>query len=227
MFVPLPHSLTAPIQHRAVDDAQKTLRIITCPSGNSVGSLTQMKKKTKKWLDALTNGWLHHRMMWFSFDRQLWPSVKYRLCCSMATLSELKSVLLPFFGKMLPLGGIVWTASKGSTQLDWGFYGACLPHPGVEAIVEQSNKLLMHYGCQTALGTKLQTFLGLLLVELGMSFQPLQLSYNKFGDMVTTSWLKQVWEKLDRFNVVVMVHKLHSVFPWEEDNWLMTWFIAI
>jgi hypothetical protein len=77
-------------------------------------------------------------MMWFSVDRQLWPSVKYRLCCSIATLSELESVLLPFYRKMLPLGGIIWTASKGIQQLDRGFYSAGLPHPGIEAMVEQS-----------------------------------------------------------------------------------------
>ena len=112
VFVPLPNGTLAPIQHRVVDDAQKTLGIITCPSGNSMGSLTQMKEKTKKWLDALTSGRLHCRMMWFSVDRQLWPSVKYGLCCSMATLSELESVMLPFYRKMLPLGGIVRTASK-------------------------------------------------------------------------------------------------------------------
>jgi hypothetical protein len=40
-----------------------------------------------------------------SVDRQLWPSVKCELCCSMATLPELESVLLPFYWKMLPLGG--------------------------------------------------------------------------------------------------------------------------
>jgi hypothetical protein len=107
VFVLLPDGLTEPIPHRAVDNAQKTLGIITCPSGNSTGSLTQMKEKTKKWLDALTSRRLHCCMMWFSADRQLWPSVKYRLCCSMATLFELESVLLLFYGKMLPLGGVV------------------------------------------------------------------------------------------------------------------------
>ncbi len=30
LFVPLPNGLLAPIQHQAVDDAQKTLWIITC-----------------------------------------------------------------------------------------------------------------------------------------------------------------------------------------------------
>jgi hypothetical protein len=191
------------------------------------GSLRQMKEKTKKWLDALTSGRLHHCMMWFSVDRQLWLSVKYGLCCSMATLSELELVLLPFYGAMLPLGRIVRTAPKGIQQLNRGFYGASFPHPGVEAIVEQSNKLLMHYGCCTALGTELQTSIGLLLVELGMSFQPLQLSFADFGHMVTTSWLRQVWEKLDRFKFAVTVHNLHSVFPREGDDWLMARFIGV
>jgi hypothetical protein len=122
MFVLLPNGLTAIIQHRAVDDTQKTLGIITCPSGNSTDSLTQMKEKTKKWLDSLTNGQLHPRMMRISVDCKLWPSVKYGLCCSMATLSELKSVLLLLKGKMLPLGGIVWTASIGIRQIDWGIW---------------------------------------------------------------------------------------------------------
>ena len=107
VFVPLPNGLWAPIQQRAVDNAQKTLGIITCPSGSSTGSLKQMKEKTKKWLDTLTGGRFHCRMMWFSVDRQLWPSVKYGLCCSMGTLPELESVLLPFYSAMLPLGGVV------------------------------------------------------------------------------------------------------------------------
>jgi hypothetical protein len=98
-----------------VDDDQKTLGMITCPSGNSTGSLMQMKEKTKKWLDALTSRRLYCCMMWDSVDCQLWPSAKYRLCCSMEALSELKLVLHPFYKKMLPLGlgGIVWKGSRG------------------------------------------------------------------------------------------------------------------
>jgi hypothetical protein len=227
VFITLPNGMLAPIQHRVVDDAQKTLRIIICPSGDSTGSLTQMKKKTKKWLDALTSGRLHYLLVWISVDHQLWPSVKYGLCCNMATLTELELVMLPFYGKMLPMGGIVRTASKGIQQLDWGFYGAGLPHPGVEAIVEQSNKLLTHYGCHTALCTELQTSIKLLLVELGMTFQPLQLSYAHFGNMVTISWLKRVWEKLDRFKFAVTVYNLCSMYPQEGDNWLMARLIIV
>ncbi len=113
LFVPLPDGKMAPISHLAVDDAQETLGDTMCPSRNSVGSLHQMKGKPKKWFDLLTAGRLHCQMMWFSVDRQLWPSVKYGLCCSMATLSELDSVLMPLYGIMLPLGGIVSKANRG------------------------------------------------------------------------------------------------------------------
>ncbi len=91
LFIPLPDGILAPISHLAVDNAQKTLGVTTCPSGNSAGSLNQMKDKAKKWFDSLTAGRLYRQMMWFSVDPQMWPSVKYGFCCSMATLSELDS----------------------------------------------------------------------------------------------------------------------------------------
>ncbi len=145
--IPMPDGTAAPISPIAVDDAQMTLGVVRCPSGSSYGSLLQMKEKTQKWLDSLTAGQLHRRMMWFSVNQQLWPSVKYGLCCSIATLPELDTALLPFYKKMLLLGGVVRKANCG--QLDRGFFGAGFPHPGVEATVEQANKLLMHYGCHT------------------------------------------------------------------------------
>ncbi len=110
----------------------------------------------------------------------------------MATLSELDLVLMPLYGKILPLGGIISKANWGIRQLDRGFYGAGFPHPGVEATLEQANKLLIHYGCRIALGTELQTLLELLVVDLGISFQPIQVSYEHFGDWVTTLRLKRV-----------------------------------
>jgi hypothetical protein len=144
----------------------------------------------------------------------------------MVTLPELENILLPFYGKMLLLGEIVSKANQGIQQLDCGFYGAGFPHPGVEPMVEQANKLLMHYGFHAALGTELQRSLKLLVADLGLSFQPFQVSFEHYGKWVTTSWLKRVWEKVVHYNLVLLVHNLLSVFPREGDDWLMARFIA-
>ena len=117
-------------------------------------------------------------------------------------------------------------ANRGIRKLDRGFFGAGFPHPGVEATLKQANKLLMHYGCRTALGTELQTSLELLVVDLGLSFQPFQVSYEHFGDWVTTSWLKRVWEKVSFFGFTLSVNNLLVCYPREGDDWLMSRFIA-
>jgi hypothetical protein len=111
--VPMLDGTKSPIQHQAANDAQRTLRVITCPSGDSAGGLLQMIKKAQKWLDKLAAGRMHWHLMWVSVDCQLWPLVRYGLCCSMATLPELEACLLPLYVKMLPLGGIIIKHPRG------------------------------------------------------------------------------------------------------------------
>ncbi len=84
----------------------------------------------------------------------------------------------------------------------------------------------MHNECHTALGTKLQTSLELLVADLGLSFQPFRVSYKHYGEWVTTCWLKRVWEKVDCYGFVLTVHNLSSTFPWEGKDWLMARFIT-
>ena len=65
-------------------------------------------------------------------------------------------------------GGIVSSALTGMRQLDRGFFGAGCPHPGVECLIAQSNKLVMHYGCHSGVGLKMQASLELFMIELGL-----------------------------------------------------------
>jgi hypothetical protein len=120
-----------------------------------------------------------------------------------------------------PLGGVRWTARRGIRQLDRGFYGIGFPHPAVECLLAQLNKLMMHYGCQNCLGLELQTTMELLVIELGLSAQPLQENYDRHHQRVTHSWMKSVWEKAHRLKVTVTLADLPSQPPWERDSWLM------
>ena len=84
-------------------------------------------------------------------------------------------------------------------------------------MVEQSNKLLTHYGCSMALGNELQTFLDLLLVE----------HFNPSRDLMITRTLAMWLPLVGLSGFVVTVHNLQSVFPRDEDHWLMARFIAL
>ena len=64
-----------------------------------------------------------------------------------------------------------------------------------------------------------------MITELGLSFQPLQLSYKNFSAWATASWLKLVWEKCDIFDIRVDFNNVPLEFPRECDQWMMAAFI--
>jgi hypothetical protein len=194
---------------------------MTSPDGSSAGQIAQMREKAQDWIDAVRNGHLHHCNVWFSLGTQFWPRVGYSLCSSTATFDELEGALRKQYYQILPLGGIIRTAPLDSRMINTGFYCPGQPHPGVEALVAMSNKLLMHYGCRSALGDFMKTSYGYFTLELGVSFQPFQVSYKQFSFLATHCWMKMLWEKADRFGVTIEMAKGRLQFPSHGDKFLM------
>jgi hypothetical protein len=144
--VPLPRSAKVGIGHRPVTHLEKTLGAMTSPNSDSSGSLRMMQNKAQQWIDLVRNGHLHCRNIWFSLNVQFWPRVGYSLCSSTATYDELESALQKQYYQILSLGGIIRTMPLKSRTVDARFFCPGLPHPGVEALIAMTNKLLMHYG---------------------------------------------------------------------------------
>jgi hypothetical protein len=89
--------------------------------------------------------------------------------------------------------------------MDAGFFGVDLPHLGVEALIAMLNKLLMHYGCDTATGRFMRISYSLFYLELGLLFQPMQESYQKYSTLVTHLWMKMLWEKISMFDLYTVM----------------------
>jgi hypothetical protein len=96
---------------------------------------------------------------------------------------------------------------------------------GVEALVAMSNKLLMHYGCDTATGRFMRASHSLFLLELGISTQPLQESYEKYSFLSTHSWMKMLWEKISMFGIRTIIADGGLDNPRVGDRFLMQVFI--
>jgi hypothetical protein len=210
-----------PIAHKQVDHAEKTLGAMTLPDGNSGASIQLMQEKAQNWINAMRSGHLHRRNVRFSLKVQFRPQVKYGLCSTTATFSKLEQALHWQYYQILPLGGVVRSTPVGSRMIDTGFYGVGLLHVGIEALIAMTNKLLMHYGCSTATGRFMQISHSLLLVELGMSFQPLQVSYKNHNHLVTHTWMKMLWEKLSMFEMTVIITENSWGFPREREKFIM------
>jgi hypothetical protein len=112
-------------------------------------------------------------------------------------------------------------ARRGIRQLNLSFYGVGCPHPAIECLIVQLNKLLMHYGNQSCMGLKMQNTTELLVIEQGMLLQPFQKEYAAYQHLVTHLWVKLVWEKASCVRVVIKKANLPLHPPRERDSWLM------
>ena len=125
---------------------------------------------------------------------------------------------------MVSLGGIAKTAKTDIRMTASGCYGAGLQHPEVETAVAQCNKLLMYYGCDTSVGSEFQISIELFLLEIGASFQPLQLQFDRYAGRTTHCWFKTLWEKASTYGLKIIINKISLKFARRGDKWLMACF---
>ena len=65
ILVPLEDGSMAQIEHLPLDASTKTLGSMTCPTGSSAGSLTQMVEKATEWKDKACAAKIHWQTTWF------------------------------------------------------------------------------------------------------------------------------------------------------------------
>ena len=66
-----------------------------------------------------------------------------------------------------------------------------------------------------------------MVLELELSLQPLQQSYSKYGNWVTHSWLKTIWEKCNWFQIKIHFADVPLDITREGDRWLMEEFMQV
>ena len=154
--VPMADGSLEEIEHLPVTKAIKTLGSMTCPAGNSLAAIEKMKTQGQEWVDKVLASKLSRRNVWFMVDCQLWPRVGYGICNNVAVWGDLDTCMQRIYWQLIARGGVRRSAPAALRQLDKGFYGIGCPHPGVECLIGQLNKLLIHYGCNSGLGLEMR-----------------------------------------------------------------------
>ena len=220
--MPMPDGSSVTIEHVAVSKSKETLGVHTCPSGENKGELKAIQYKAQGWAYKEKNGKPKRKSVWFLLEKQFLPKVRYGLCGNTDSFTQLEDYLQRQYWQIMPLGGIIRSAPKEIRKVDKGFYSAGCSHLGVESLVEQMNKLLIHYGCRTSVELNMQLSMELLTLEMGISSQPLQVAYKRYGPWITDVWFKILWEKVDRFGITVKVCNIPLLQPRKIDKWMMT-----
>ena len=227
--VPLPDGTSVPIRHLGVDQPEETLGVFSCPSGDQSSLIKKMQDKADEWIGRAKDSHLGRRDIWFLVERQLWMGLKYGLCCHSSEWRVMEGILHKQWHQLVPMGGVICSAPASLRQLDAGFFGIGCPHVGVECFVEQINKMLIHYGCSSSVGFGFKVSVEYMILELGVAFQPFQVSYKKYSKRLTKCWLKSLWEKCQMFGVQILLNLKEDgiQMPRAGDKWIMLEFERI
>ena len=224
--VPLPTGLPSTIQQLSVHVPSTTLGGTTSPSGPTC-TLSALSSKAIEWASLARNSGLRPRDFHVSVSKKFWPKLRYGLCANTSSFQDMVSAMhRPYFW-MAPVAGLIRSAKRELRYLDTGFYGLGFPHWGIEAAIEAYKKFYQHFGTGSVVGTQLQMSVEILTCELGLSAQPFLLPYEKYGSRATDCFVKSLWEKLDRFQLKLILDLEGFALPREHDRWIMAAFEQI
>ena len=186
-----------------------------------------LKEKATDCVQKVLGSRVNRRQVWKWISACFWSKVKYGLCCNTGRIAELQESLGNTYYQLLPLCGVIRSAPTELRDLASAFYGVGLPNVAIECCIEQLNKFQMHYGCPSSVGFKLQISMELFIVQLGRSLQPFDESYSRYHSLTTNCWLKSLWEKVEYYDIKVVLNNIKLPFPKEGDKWLMQVFEEI
>ena len=88
------------------------------------------------------------------------------------------------------------------------------------------NSFLQHYNINSALGITIQATLENLQLELGVKGCPLHSDYDTWNGLATNSWIKALWEKIDKLRIKLEVVYKSIPLPREKNmyaSWKYSW----
>ena len=230
----LPDGTPFLMKHHSVHHPETMLGVATCPSGacrstcgcseECQGPLDVLRTKASDCAQKVLGSSVNRRQFWTWMTACFWPKVSFGLSCNTASIKELQNSLQKTYYELMPKGGLIRSAPKSLRDLDIGFYGVGFPNVAIECGIQQLNKLLMHYGCESSAGTLLQSSVELLVIELGRSHQPFDESFERYQSWVTSCWAKSLWEKADCYGIKIVLNNIDFPFPRLGDRWLMSVF---
>jgi hypothetical protein len=181
IMVPLEDGSSAEIKHLDIYTPTKTLGLMTAPTGSNAGALAWMKENAEGRLVKASGAKHHKRNVWFLLDKQFWSKETYGISATSAPFKDLDKCLMRTYYDLLPRSGNRKSIRRELRQMDRDFYGIGFPHPEIECLAGKVTKLLSHYGSTSGLGKHMQVSMVLLVIEVGISLQPLLEQYRQYS----------------------------------------------
>jgi hypothetical protein len=200
-----PKGPDVPIKTHNSMTTSKMLGIHFSLAGNSSMHVEHMVQKGMDWVDCLRTKPVSRGNAWLSFYLQLFPGILWGLVTVCMLPIKLDKSFQRVYEKALSLLGVNCKIKKEWKTLPEMYQGLALPNIPLVALSEKVSFLLGNWGFfgqahSNALAMASDSF----LVKVGLYSNPLDWSYDNYGNLVTeATWFQYRWILVQRFNAVL------------------------
>jgi hypothetical protein len=191
-----------PVKRYEVWEAQETLGIYLAPDGNTKAQFNKMLQTVIQWSDNMRTGRISKRETWLAFISTIWRTLCYPLPAINFTRKQCDKLMAPLLSYVLPALGICRNFPRNLVFAPHKYMGLGIKHIHTTQEITRLKDILYH-AC---------TSLACLILEIGLDFPLHQISFTKFGHLVTSSLVKSTWEFIHLHNIELR----HDLYPREQ-----------
>jgi endonuclease/exonuclease/phosphatase family metal-dependent hydrolase len=215
------------IKKLGTDKADNNLGLYARPDGKSDQHFEKLRERVTTWTAQVKGGSIPTRSVWMSYTNQLWMGLRYGLGACSASIKELSKGLATADYYMLSSLGVVRSITTEWRYLPSAFGGIGLYDLPIETAAANLSMLLQHYEVQTKLGITLKAAIEHLQIEIGVSDCPFNYDYDTWSPLATDSWVKALWEKIDKMGIVLEMQYTQIPKPRENDSTIMNCMVEL
>ena len=193
-----------PMQTENFDTGKETLGVFLAPDGNTTTAVKELVKKAEKWRDNIKVGHISRDLAWQAVETTIIKTLEYPLPALLLSEKDCKKIMAPVLEGALSKTSISKSFPIPIRHASRQDGGLNLPDLFVSQGAMKIQKLQQFLGTSTITGKLIKVSLETCILEVGIGRNLFQLDFDKFGHLLTKSWIKSIWEFAQDHNIEII-----------------------
>ena len=201
MTIPQKSGTPVKIPLRCVTDAQKTLGVWSCPSGDFGFHLNKKMEEGNLWVERLRRNRCPAADAWMGFRYSLLPKLTYGFSAITIDPSTLEASFQKLYREVLSPLRVNKNITRFFRMAPKRVMGLGMPNPCIKMLSHKLHLLQSEWNQPTSAGNMLRQSLEIFQMETGFSSNVLEMDYDRYSELATGGWWKQFWCLSQRYSV--------------------------
>ena len=209
------------IARKEPNEGVKGLGVILQATGCDVCEHEYLMTSVTDWILMITHSPLQTFLNLQALTTRIVKTIEYPLPTTCFSRAQCRQLELALYSKSLPRCGISTKLPLTMRYSPRCFYGLGLPEFDIRQGIFHTQEFIKHWGRSSQTAQQLQLDSELAQLHIGTKSWIFDYSYDDFGLLLDSCWMKTTWRFLSQYHFTIQAHHLKFSLPRDNDSFLM------